>query len=313
MARKKIAIVGAGQIGGTMALVIAQKQLGDVVLIDIADGVPQGKALDIMEGRNVIGTSSVLEGASDYSAMQGADVVIVTAGVPRKPGMSRDDLLEVNFGIVAQVGEAVKKHAPNAFIIVVTNPLDAMVYAMRKVTGLPKNKVVGMAGVLDSARLACFVAMELGVSADDVQAVVMGGHGDTMVGLYNCCSVSGIPLPQLMDRATFDKLAARTAKAGGEIVALLKTGSAFYSPALSAIRMAEAYLRDSKSVQTVAAALDGEYGVDGGLPCGVPVVIGAQGVEKVVEISLDNEEKKAFDLSVAAVKELCDWVDKKIA
>lgn len=313
MTRKKIALVGAGQIGGTMALVLAQKQLGDVVLIDIADGVPQGKSLDIMEGRLVLGSSCVISGSNDYAALKDSDVVIVTAGLPRKPGMSRDDLLDVNFGIIEKVGKAIKELAPDAFVIVVTNPLDAMVYAMQKVSGLPTHKVVGMAGVLDSARLACFVAMELGVSAEDVQAIVMGGHGDTMVGLHDFCSVGGIPLPQLMDKATFDKLAKRTAGAGGEIVALLKTGSAYYSPGVSAIKMAEAYLLDKKSVVTIAAALNGEYGVNGGLYCGVPVVIGENGVEKVFQVQLNIEEKKAFDVSVAAVRDLVDWVDKRLA
>jgi len=313
MARNKIALVGAGQIGGTMALVLAQKQLGDVVLIDIAEGVPAGKALDIMEGRLVLGTSCLVSGSNDYGDLEGSDVVIVTAGLPRKPGMSRDDLLEVNYNIIKKVGTAIKEHAPNAFVIVVTNPLDAMVYAMQKVSGLPQTKVVGMAGVLDSARLACFVAMELGVSAESVQAIVMGGHGDTMVGLYDFCSVGGIPLKQLMDKTTFDKLTKRTAGAGGEIVALLKTGSAFYSPGVSAIDMAESYLLDKKKVVTVAAALNGEYGVKGGLYCGVPVVIGEKGVEKIFEVKLTDEEKKAFDVSVAAVLDLVAWVDKKIA
>lgn len=312
MARKKITLVGAGQIGGTMALVLAQKQLGDVMLIDIAEGVPQGKSLDIMEGRLVLGSSCQVNGSNDYADLKGSDVVIVTAGLPRKPGMSRDDLLDVNYGIIEKVGKAIKEHAPNAFVIVVTNPLDAMVYAMQKVSGLPQNKVVGMAGVLDSARLACFVAMELGVSAESVQAIVMGGHGDTMVGLYDFCSVGGIPLPQLMDKATFDKLAKRTAGAGGEIVALLKTGSAFYSPGVSAIEMAESYLLDKKKVVTVAAALNGEYGVSGGLYCGVPVVIGEKGVEKIYQVKLNEDEKKAFDVSVAAVKDLVAWVDKKM-
>jgi len=313
MARKKISLVGAGQIGGTMALVLAQKQLGDVLLIDVVEGVPQGKSLDIMEGRLVLGTSCLVSGSNDYADLKGSDVVIVTAGLPRKPGMSRDDLLDVNFGIIEKVGKAIKEHAPNAFVIVVTNPLDAMVYAMQKVSGLPAAKVVGMAGVLDSARLACFVAMELGVSAEDVQAIVLGGHGDTMVGVHDFCSVGGIPLKQLMDKATFDKLAKRTAAAGGEIVALLKTGSAFYSPGVSAIKMAEAYLNDKKSVVTVAAALNGEYGVTGGLYCGVPVVIGGNGVEKIFEVTLSEDEKKGFDVSVAAVKDLVSWVDKKMA
>lgn len=313
MPRKKIALVGAGQIGGTMALLLAQKQIGDVVLIDIAEGVPQGKALDIMEGRLVLGSSCIVGGSNNYADLEGSDVVIVTAGLPRKPGMSRDDLLEVNYAIIEKVGLAIRQHAPNAFVIVVTNPLDAMVYAMQKVTGLPKTMVVGMAGVLDSARLACFVAMELGVSAESVQAVVMGGHGDTMVGLYDFCSVGGIPLKLLMDKPTFDKLAKRTAGAGGEIVALLKTGSAFYSPGVSAIEMAESYLLDKRKVMTIAAALDGEYGVQGGLYCGVPVVIGENGVEKIFELAMNESERRAFDASVAAVRELAAWIDKKRA
>ncbi|MDR1759267.1 MAG: malate dehydrogenase [Fibrobacter sp.] len=308
MCRKKIALVGAGQIGGTMALALAQKQLGDIVLVDVVEGVPQGKSLDIMEGRSVINSSAILSGTNNYADLAGSDVVIVTAGVPRKPGMSRDDLLGINYSIIEKVGIALKETAPNAFVIVVTNPLDAMVYAMQKVTGFPANKVVGMAGVLDSARLACFVAMELGVSAEDVQAVVMGGHGDTMVSFYNCVSVGGIPLPQLMNKETFDKLAARTANAGGEIVNLLKNGSAFYSPGLSAIKMAEAYLLDKKSVLTCAAMLNGEYGVKG-LYCGVPVVMGAKGVEKILEVSMNDAEKAAFDNSVKAVKGLVEWVD----
>jgi len=312
MARKKIALVGAGQIGGTMALVLAQKQLGDVVLIDIAEGTPQGKALDIMEGRSVIPTACEVTGTNDYADIEGSDVVIVTAGLPRKPGMSRDDLLDVNYGIIKAVGTEIKNRAPDALVIVVTNPLDAMVYAMQKVTGFAESKVVGMAGVLDSSRLACFVAMELGVAADDVRALVMGGHGDTMVSMYNGCSVAGIPVSQLMEKEKFDELAARTAKAGGEIVALLKTGSAFYSPGLSAIHMAEAYLLDKKSVLTCAAKLNGEYGVNG-LYCGAPVVMGSNGVEKVLELKLEDSEKAAFDVSVDAVKELVSWVDKKIA
>ncbi|MCP4698997.1 MAG: malate dehydrogenase [Gammaproteobacteria bacterium] len=311
MGRKKIALVGAGQIGGTMVLVAAQKHLGDVILIDIVEGVPQGKALDIMEGRSIIPASVDIIGTNGYEAMDGADVVIVTAGLPRKPGMSRDDLLDVNFKIIQSVGNEIKNRAPDAFVLVVTNPLDAMVYAMQKITGLSEEKVVGMAGVLDSSRLACFVAMELGVAADDVRALVMGGHGDTMVGLYDYCSISGIPLSQFMDRETFDRLAARTAKAGGEIVALLKTGSAFYSPGLAAINMAEAYLLDKKSVLTCAAKLNGEYGING-LYCGVPVILGAGGVEKVIEVSLDDSGKAGFDRSVEAVKDLVAWVDNKM-
>lgn len=309
--RKKISLVGAGQIGGTMALVLAQKGLGDVLLIDIPmpqGNLPQGKALDIMEGRSVINSSVNLSGSTDYADMAGSDVVIVTAGVPRKPGMSRDDLLGINCGIIKTVGEAIKKNAPDAFVIVITNPLDAMVYNMQKVTGFPSNRVVGMAGVLDSSRLACFVAMELGVSAEDVKAIVMGGHGDTMVSLYECVSVGGIPLPQLMDKAKFDELAARTANAGGEIVNLLVKGSAFYSPGLSAVKMAEAYLLDKKSVLTCAVKLNGEYGVEG-LYCGVPAVIGGNGVEKIFEVKLNEAEQAAFDKSVEAVKKNAAWVD----
>ena len=312
MARKKIALVGAGQIGGTMALVLAQKQLGDVVLIDIpmTEGMPKGKALDIMEGRSVINSSVELSGSTDYSAIAGADVVIVTAGFPRMPGMSRDDLLEKNCGVIKTVGEAIKATAPNAFVIVITNPLDAMVYNMQKVTGFPSNRVIGMAGVLDSSRLACFVAMELGVSAEDVKAIVMGGHGDTMVSLYNCVSVGGIPLPQLMTKEKFNELAARTADAGGEIVRLLGRGSAFYSPATSAIKMAEAYLLDKKSVLTCAVQLNGEYGeASKGLYCGVPCVIGANGVEKIFKIEMNDAEKAAFDKSVEACKKNAEWVD----
>jgi malate dehydrogenase len=311
MAKKKIALVGAGQIGGTMALVLSQKQLGDVVLIDVAEGVPQGKALDIMEGRLSIGTSANLTGSNNYDDLADSDVIIVTAGVPRKPGMTRDDLLNINYGIIEKVGTAIKSKAPNAFVIVVTNPLDAMVYAMQKVTGIASEKVVGMAGVLDSSRLACFVAMELGVSAYDVQAVVMGGHGPSMVSLYDFVSVGGIPLPQLMSKEKFDELSKRTAMAGDEIVGLLKTGSAFYSPGLSAVRMAEAYLLDKKSVLTCAVQLNGQYDVKG-LYCGVPVIIGEKGVEKILEIKMNDSEKAAFVKSVEAVKGNAEWVDAKI-
>ena len=311
MARSRIALVGAGQIGGTMALLAAQKQLGDIVTVDIAEGVPQGKSLDIMHGRSLIPTASVLSGSNSYDAIAGADVVIVTAGLPRKPGMSRDDLLDVNFGIIKTVGDNIKAKAPNAFVIVVTNPLDAMVYAMQRVTGFPAHRVAGMAGVLDSARFACHVAMELNVSAEDVRALVMGGHGDTMVPLIRYCTVGGIPVTQLLSREKLDAISKRTANAGGEVVALLKTGSAFYSPALSAIHMAEAYLKDKKSVLTCAAKLSGEYGIQG-LYAGVPVILGGGGVEKVLEVELDEGEKKLFDVSIQAVKSLVEWVDKKM-
>lgn len=312
MSRKKIALVGAGQIGGTMALLIAQKQLGDCVLIDIVEGVPQGKALDITHGTAIIPTSSYISGTNDYNEIKGSDVVIVTAGLPRKPGMSRDDLLDVNFSIIETVGKKIKELAPNAFVIVVTNPLDAMVYAMQKITGIHPSKVIGMAGVLDSARFASLLALEIGVSAEDVTSLVMGGHGDTMVPLIRYATAGGVPVTQLLPADKLKAIAARTAKAGGEIVALLKTGSAFYSPGISAVKMAEAYLKDTKNIVTSAALLNGEYGIKG-LYCGVPIVLGANGVERVLEVELDAEEKKAFQISVDAVKDLSSWVDKKMA
>jgi malate dehydrogenase len=312
MARKKIALVGAGQIGGTMALLAAQKELGDIVTIDIAEGVPQGKSLDITHGASIIPTSVNLLGSNDYAAMKDADVVIVTAGLPRKPGMSRDDLLEINCGIIKTVGQNIKEQAPNAFVIVVTNPLDAMVYCMQKVTGFPAERVCGMAGVLDSSRFSSLIALELGVAAEDVTAMVMGGHGDTMVPLTRYATAGGVPVTQLLDMVTLNAIAARTAKAGGEIVGLLKTGSAFYSPGISAIKMAEAFLKDKKSILTCAAKLSGEYGVDG-LYSGVPVVIGAGGVEKILEVELDASEKAAFDISIAAVKDLTEWVENNFS
>lgn len=308
MSRKKIALVGAGQIGGTMALLAAQKELGDVITIDITEGVPQGKSLDITHGSTVIPSSSNMIGSNDYDAMKDADVVIVTAGLPRKPGMSRDDLLEVNCGIIKAVGENIKAQAPDAFIIVVTNPLDAMVYAMQKVTEFPAHKVCGMAGVLDSSRFSSLIALELGVAAEDVTAMVMGGHGDTMVPLIRYSTVGGVPVTQLLSMDKLESIAARTAKSGGEIVGLLKTGSAYYSPALSAIKMAEAYLKDKKNVLTCAALLNGEYGING-LYAGVPVIIGAGGVEKVIEVELDEKETAAFNVSIDAVKDLTQWVE----
>ncbi len=308
MSRKKIALIGAGQIGGTMALLAAQKELGDVVTIDITEGVPQGKSLDITHGSTVIPSSSNMIGSNDYDAMKDADVVIVTAGLPRKPGMSRDDLLEVNCGIIKAVGENIKAQAPDAFVIVVTNPLDAMVYAMQKVTDFPAHKVCGMAGVLDSSRFSSLIALELGVAAEDVTAMVMGGHGDTMVPLIRYSTVGGVPVTQLLSMDKLESIAARTAKSGGEIVGLLKTGSAYYSPALSAIKMAEAYLKDKKNVLTCAALLNGEYGING-LYAGVPVIIGAGGVEKVIEVELDEKETAAFNVSIDAVKDLTQWVE----
>tara|TARA_B100000927_G_C16468270_1_gene470537 strand:+ start:105 stop:1043 length:939 start_codon:yes stop_codon:yes gene_type:complete len=311
MSRKKIALIGAGQIGGTMALIAAQKELGDVVTVDITEGVPQGKSLDITHGSTVMPTSVELTGSNQYEIIKDADVVIVTAGLPRKPGMSRDDLLEVNCGIIKNVGENIKEFAPEAFVIVVTNPLDAMVYTMQKITGFPSHKVCGMAGVLDSSRFSSLIAVELGVAAEDVTAMVMGGHGDTMVPLIRYATVGGVPVTQLLSMDKLEQIAARTAKSGGEIVGLLKTGSAYYSPALSAIKMAEAYLKDKKSVLTCAALLNGEYGIDG-LYAGVPVIMGANGVEKIIEVDLDETEKAAFDISINAVRELTEWVENNI-
>jgi malate dehydrogenase len=310
MGRKKIALVGAGQIGGTMALLIAQKELGDVVVVDIAEGVPQGKTLDIMQGRPILNSSVTLTGTNTYDPIEGADVVIVTAGLPRKPGMSRDDLIDVNAKIIKDVAANIKAKAPNAFVIVVTNPLDAMVYMMFKETGFPAEKVIGMAGVLDSARFRAFVAMEAGVSPQDVNAMVLGGHGDDMVPVLSACSVSGIPLTKFLSQEKIDAIVARTRKAGGEIVNLLKTGSAFYSPAISAVEMAESYLLDKKRVLPCAARLNGEYG-EKDIFVGVPVVIGAKGVEKVIELDLNDAEKKELAGSMNSVKELTKIIKEK--
>jgi malate dehydrogenase len=308
MARKKIALLGAGQIGGTLALLAGLKELGDIVLFDIVDGVPQGKALDLAESAPVEGFDAKLAGTSTYAGIEGADVVIVTAGVPRKPGMSRDDLLGTNLKVMEQVGAGIKKYAPDAFVICITNPLDAMVWALQKASGLPRKKVVGMAGVLDSARFRHFLAEEFNVSVEDVTAFVLGGHGDDMVPLVRYSGVAGIPLPDLvkMGWITQDKVDAiveRTRKGGGEIVALLKTGSAFYAPAASAIAMAESYLKDKKRVLPCAAYLTGQYGVDD-LYVGVPAVIGAGGIERVVEIDLDKAERAMFDKSIESVRTL---------
>jgi malate dehydrogenase len=308
MARKKIALVGAGQIGGTLALLAGMKELGDVTLIDVVEGVPQGKALDIAEASPVDGFNAGYTGSNDYADLKGADVVIVTAGIPRKPGMSRDDLIGVNTGIIKTVGTAIKANCPNAFVIVITNPLDVMVWVMREVSGLPANKVVGMAGVLDSARFRYFLSEEFGVSVQDVTAFVLGGHGDTMVPSVRYSTVAGIPLPDLVKmgwttQEKLDQIVQRTRDGGAEIVKHLKTGSAFYAPAASAIAMAESYLLDQKRVLPCAAQLTGQYGVDG-LYVGVPVVLGAGGVERIVEIELNASEKADFDKSVNAVKEL---------
>ncbi len=310
MSRKKIALVGAGQIGGTLALLAGMKDLGDIALFDIADGVPQGKALDLAQAAPVEGFDSVYTGGSDYAVIEGADVVIVTAGVPRKPGMSRDDLISVNTKVMVAVGENIKQRCPGAFVIVITNPLDAMVGVLQQVSGLPAEKVVGMAGVLDSARFRHFLADEFKVSVEDVTAFVLGGHGDTMVPLVRYSTVAGIPLPDLVKmgwttQERLDGIVKRTRNGGGEIVALLKTGSAFYAPAASAIAMADAYLKDKKRLLPCAAYLSGQYGVSG-IYVGVPVILGAGGVEKIVEIELNADEKTMFDHSVKSVKELVE-------
>lgn len=309
MARKKIALIGGGQIGGTLAHLIGLKELGDVVIFDIVDGIARGKALDLGSSAAISGFDAALKGTKSYAAIRGADVVIVTAGVPRRPGMSRDDLLEINLKVMRAVADGIKKYAPRAFVICITNPLDAMVWALQKMSGLPKNRVVGMAGVLDAARFRHFLADEFGVSVRDVTAFVLGGHGDTMVPSVRYSTVAGIPLPDLVKmkwttQKRIDQIVQRTRDGGAEVVALLKTGSAFYAPAAAAIDMAEAYLKDQKRVLPCAAHLNGQYG-QRGLYVGVPVVIGAGGVEKVIEIKLDAGEKAQFRKSVAAVKSLC--------
>ena len=310
MARNKIALIGAGNIGGTLAHLIGLKELGDVVMFDVFGGVAAGKALDIMQSGPVDGFDCAISGGSDYAAIAGADVVIVTAGFPRQPGMSRDDLLAKNAGVIAQVAEGIRDHCPGAFVIVITNPLDVMVWVMQQKSGLPKNKVVGMAGVLDSSRFRLFLAQEFGVSVEDVTAFVLGGHGDTMVPLTRYSTVAGIPVPDLIKmgwttQAKIDAIVARTANGGGEIVKLLERGSAFYAPAASAIAMAEAYLLDKKRVLPAAVKLEGEYGLSD-LYVGVPVVIGAGGVERIVEVELLPDERAAFEKSCGAVKQLIE-------
>jgi malate dehydrogenase len=301
--RKKIALIGAGQIGGTMALLCLQQQLGDVVLVDIMEGVAKGKALDLQETRGVLGADVTVSGGGigDWAVVKDADVCIVTAGVPRKPGMSRDDLLKVNLEAITRVASGIRQHAPGAFVIVVTNPLDSMVYAMYKITGFPRNRVAGMAGVLDTARFQYFVGEAAGVAPQDVNALVLGGHGDDMVPLLRYSSIKGVPLTKLVDQARLDAIVERTRKGGGEIVALLGTGSAFYAPAISAVTMAESYLNDSKRVLPCSVLLEGQYGVSG-LFVGVPAVIGAKGVERVVEVDLDDAEKAMLARSVESVR-----------
>ncbi|MGN6278604.1 MAG: malate dehydrogenase [Sphingomonas sp.] len=319
MARNKIALIGAGNIGGTLAHLAAKKELGDIVLFDVVEGVPQGKALDLSQCGPIEGFDAKITGSNDYADIAGADVIIVTAGVARKPGMSRDDLLGINLKVMKAVGEGIKANAPDAFVICITNPLDAMVWALREFSGLPHNKVVGMAGVLDSARFSHFLADEFKVSAKDVTTFVLGGHGDTMVPVVQYSTVAGIPVPDLvkMGKSTqerIDAIVKRTRGGGGEIVGLLKTGSAFYAPATSGIAMAEAYLGDKKRVLPCAAYVEGQYGVDG-LYVGVPCVIGAGGVEQVIEIALDDEAKTNLGVSVDAVKELleaCKGIDESL-
>lgn len=320
MARPKIALIGAGQIGGTLAHLAAIKELGDIVLFDIAEGTPQGKALDIAQSGPSEGFDAALKGANDYADIAGADVCIVTAGVPRKPGMSRDDLLGINLKVMKSVGEGIKAHAPGAFVICITNPLDAMVWALREFSGLPHNMVVGMAGVLDSARFRHFLSVEFNVSMRDVTAFVLGGHGDTMVPSVRYSTVGGIPLPDLVamgwtTQERLDGIVQRTRDGGAEIVGLLKTGSAFYAPATSAIEMAEAFLKDQKRLLPCAAYCDGELGVKG-MYVGVPTIIGAGGIERIVDITLNADEQAMFDKSVAAVQGLvdaCKGIDPSLA
>jgi malate dehydrogenase len=320
MARNKIALIGSGQIGGTLAHLVGLKHLGDVVMFDVAEGVPQGKALDIAQSSPVNKFDAKFTGTNSYDAIEGADVCIVTAGVPRKPGMSRDDLLDINLKVMDQVGAGIKKYAPNAFVICITNPLDAMVWALREFSGLPHHMVVGMAGVLDSARFRHFLADEFGVSVEDVTAFVLGGHGDTMVPVVEYSTVAGIPIPDLIKmgwstQEKIDAIVKRTRGGGGEIVALLKTGSAYYAPATSAIAMAESFLKDKKRVLPCAAHLTGQYGVND-LYVGVPCVLGAGGVERVIEIELNPQARENFDVSVDAVRELleaCRQIDNSLA
>jgi malate dehydrogenase len=320
MARKKIALIGAGMIGGTLAHLAGLREMGDIVMVDVAEGIPQGKALDISQAGPVEGFDAKITGTNDYADIAGADVCIVTAGIARKPGMSRDDLLGINLKVMKAVGEGINAHAPDSFVICITNPLDAMVWALREFSGLPHHRVVGMAGVLDSARFRHFLAEEFGVSVEDVTAFVLGGHGDTMVPVPAYSTIAGIPIPDLIKmgwstQEKVDAIVKRTRGGGGEIVALLKTGSAYYAPATSAIAMAESYLKDKKRVLPAAAYLEGQYGVDG-LYVGVPIVIGAGGVERIVEIELDETAKANFEVSVDAVKELleaCRKIDASLA
>jgi malate dehydrogenase len=306
--RNKIALIGGGNIGGVLAEQAAYRELGDVIIFDVVEGLPQGKALDMAEGAPLAGSDASVSGANSYPEIAGANLVIITAGLARKPGMSRDDLLSTNLKIMRQVAEGVRDNCPDAYVIVVSNPLDAMVYTFQKISGFPKNRVVGMAGVLDSTRFRSFVAWELEVSVRDVTALVLGGHGDTMVPLVDYCTVAGIPVRKLLSEDKIQAIVERTKGAGGEVVGLLKTGSAFVSPAMSALEMAESILKDQKRVLACACLLEGEYGVDG-LYVGVPCVLGADGVERVIELDLQGDDKKAFDNSVEHVRTLVDQLD----
>ncbi|MFP6580729.1 MAG: malate dehydrogenase [Myxococcota bacterium] len=308
MARPKIALIGGGNIGGVLAEQIAYRELGDVLIFDVVEGMPQGKALDMAEGAPLAGSDVSIAGTNDYKDLAGSDLVIITAGLARKPGMSRDDLLKTNLEIMKSVAKGVRDNAPDAIVIVISNPLDAMVYTFKEISGFPKNRVVGMAGVLDSTRFRSFVAWELGVSVEDVSALVLGGHGDTMVPLVRYCTVAGVPVSQFLSSDQIEAIVQRTKGAGGEVVGLLKTGSAFVSPALSAIEMAESILHDKKRVLACACLCEGEYGVDG-LYVGVPCVLGANGVERVVEVELDEDDRKAFDASVEHVRSLVSQID----
>lgn len=303
MSRKKITVVGAGHVGATAALWLALKELGDVVMLDIAEGVPQGKSLDLMEAAPIEGFDSKVLGTNDYKDTVGSNLVIITAGIPRKPGMSRSDLINININILKTVVEGLVKYSPNAILLIVTNPLDVMVYAAWKYSGLPSERVMGLSGALDGARLRAFIAMELGVSVEDVHAMVIGGHADEMVPLKRYSTVSGIPVTQLIPQERIDAIMTRTKKAGGEIVGLLKTGSAYYAPSAAVVEMAEAILKDKKRVIPCAAYCDGPYGVKG-IFIGVPVVLGARGVERIIEVELDKEERAAFEASVGAVRGL---------
>ena len=308
MGRKKITIVGAGHVGAHAALWAASKELGDIVLVDVVEGIPQGKGLDLAEAAPVEGFDSKIIGTNSYEETADSDIVIITAGLARKPGMSRDDLLKINADIIKSVTEQIVKYSPHCIIIMVTNPLDAMVYEAKKISGFPKNRVIGMAGVLDSARMRTFIAMELGVSVEDVTAFVLGGHGDTMVPLPRYSAVAGIPITELMSEDRIEAINERTRKGGGEIVGLLKTGSAFYAPSASAVEMAEAIIKDKKRVLPCAAYLEGEYGIDG-YYMGVPVLLGEKGVEKVIEINLTDTEKEALNHSLDDVKKNVEKLD----